>query len=72
MGLVKVREYRVADKYMLTEETDGSYSYYVKCTCLIEYGKILDAWAEHTQVILFSVNIAGIVAVQFNNAVSFR
>jgi len=57
---------------MGSEETDWSYGYYVKCTCLVEYRRILDAWAEHTQIILFSVNIAVIVAVQFNNAFSFR
>ena len=57
---------------MGSEETDGSYGYYVKCTCLMEYHKILDAWAEHTHIILFSVNSAVIAAVQFNNAFSFR
>jgi hypothetical protein len=34
--------------------------------------KIINAEAEHTQVILFSVNIAVIVAVQLNSTFSFR
>lgn len=56
---------------MGSDKTDRSYGYCVKCTSLIQYHKILDAQAEHTQVILFSVNIAVIVSVQFNNAFSF-
>jgi hypothetical protein len=53
---------------MGSDKTDRSYGDCVKCTCLIQYHNILDAQAEHTQVILFSLNIAVIVAVQFNNA----